>query len=334
MAENQSIKNQDSSDEIDLGQLFQLIGRGFNAIFRFILRVFLYLKKNAFILIGLILLGLAVGYGLNQIVSKRLKTEVIVKPQLNSKNYLYDVIDELQSNIAAKDTSFFQSIGIMDIDFSGLEITVGKAMEEVTSETDMQYLELLQNFENTNAIADLLRAELEDKSSFSHRITFYYKNKEKGSEFAKKVMDYINSNSYFDDVLQITRNNAENRIEQNQVLLEQVDRIVTNYTNNLASGNNPISSERIILDNQEQVNIADLFQYKNILIRDIEAKKLELAEQLQPISIINFGKPQIVRKSFFGKNIVLVPIVFILFFFLISFLRYLNRKAKLPENSK
>jgi non-homologous end joining protein Ku len=126
----------------------------------------------------------------------------------------------------------------------------------------------------------------------------------------------------------ISRNNAQGRIEQNELLLEQVDRIITNYTNNLASKNNAVSSERIILDNQEQVNIADLFEYKNLLIRDIEIKKLELAEQTQPISIINFGKSHEVQKSFFGKNLVLIPSMFILIFLFVSFLFFLNKKSK------
>ncbi|PIB23368.1 hypothetical protein [Maribacter sp. 4G9] len=328
MAENQSVKNQNSSDEIDLGQLFQLIGRGFNALFRFILRVFLYLKKNLFILIGLVLVGFAVGYGLNQIVSKRQKTDVIVKPQMESKNYLYDIIDEIQANIDSKDTNFFKSIGIEEVDYSGLEIMVNRVIEEGSSDRDMQYLELLQSFENTDAIADIVRAELENKSSFNHRITFYYKNKELGIHFAEKVMEYINSSTYFDEILMISRDNAQGRIEQNELLLEQVDKIITNYTNNLASKNNAVSSERIILDNQEQVNIADLFEYKNLLIRDVEIKKLELAEQSQPISIINFGKSHEVQKSFFGKNLVLIPSIFILIFLFVSFLFFLNKKSK------
>ncbi|KAA2219258.1 hypothetical protein F0361_06515 [Maribacter flavus] len=328
MAENQSMKNQNSSDEIDLGQLFQLIGKGFDSLFKFILRVFVYLKRNIFILIGLAAIGFAVGYGLNQIVTKRQKTDVIVKPQLESKNYLYDVIDEIQANIDAKDSSFFESIGIEEVDFAGLEITVNRVIEEGTSDRDMQYLELLQSFENTDAIADIVRAELENKSSFNHRITFYYKNKELGIQFAKKVMEYINSSTYFDEVLMISRNNARGRIEQNELLLDQVDKIITNYTNNLASRNNAVSSERIILDNQEQVNIADLFEYKNLLIRDIEIKKLELAEQTEPISIINFGKSHEVQKSFFGKNLVLIPSILIVVFLFVSFLVYLNQKSK------
>ena len=330
MAENQTPANQNSSDEIDLGQLLQLIGKGFNAIFRFFLRIFLYLKKNIFILIGLILVGLVIGYGLNQIISKKLKTEVIVKPQMESKNYLYDVINEIQANIKAKDTVFFNSIGIEEIDFNALEVTIAPVDDnKVSTESEMKYLELLQSFENTASIADIVRAELQNKSSFNHRLTFFYKNPELGKKIAKMVMEYINTNPYYVRLIATNRSNASGRIEQNQVLLKQVDEIITNYTNSLALKGNNAVSERIVLDNQEQVNIADLFEYKNRLIRDIETKKLELEENIEPISIINFGKPQMVQTSFFGKNIVILPLILIAMFFIWTFLAYLNKKSKL-----
>jgi hypothetical protein len=329
MAENQSPNTQNSSDEIDLGQLFQLIGKGFNAIFLFFLRVFLYLKKNLMILLGLIIVGLSVGFGLSKIISTKYKTEIIVKPQMESKNYLYDVISEIQSNILAKDTLFFNSIGINEIDFTGLEITINRVLTEGSTERDLQFLELLQSFENIDAISDIVRAELQNKSSFYHRITFFYKNVEKGSDFANRIMSYINSNKYFDGLLRVYRGNAMNRIEQNQVLLNQVDEIIKNYTNTLASKKESSLGERIILDNQEQVNIADLFEYKNLLIRDIETKKIELEERTNPVSLINFGKSQQVQKSFFAKKIFLVPSILLGMFFTFSLLRYLNKKSKL-----
>jgi hypothetical protein len=328
---DQQTNNTTSSDEIDLGQLFQLIRRGFDAIFRFILRVFLYLKKNILILIGLLVVGLAIGYGLNKITTQRLKTEIIVQPQLDSKNYLYDAVNEIQSNISAKDTLFFKSIGIDSIDFSGLEITIGRVVEEGNSENDLQFLELLQSFENTDAIADIVRAELQNKSSFNHRITVFYKDVIFGDEFAKKVIAYINSNQYFNGLIEVRNANATNRINENEVLLKQVDEIIVNYTNGLANKTSSSASDRIVLENQEQVNIADIFKYKTQLIQDIESKKLELEQQTEVASVINFGKPQAVQKSFFGKNIILIPVLLLVIFFIISFFRFLNARSKILQ---
>ena len=328
MASNQSPSTQNNSDEIDLGQLFQLIGRGFNSVFRWFLRVFLYLKKNILLLIGLVVIGLAIGYGLNQIISKKYKTEVIVKPQIESKNYLYDVVAEIQSNIKSKDTLFFKSIGVDDIDFNGLDIEISRVAEVGNSESDLQYLELLQSFENTDAIADIVRAELQNKSSFNHRITFYFKNAAFGKVFSEKILKYINTNNYFNRLLEVYRDNATARIEEDEKLLVQVDRIIENYTNGLASEGSSSSNDKIILDNQEQVNIADIFEYKTGLIRDIESKKLELEEHIEPVSIINLGQPQVEQKSFFGKSIVLIPIIFISACFSLSALIYLDKKSK------
>ena len=88
-----------------------------------------------------------------------------------------------------------------------------------------------------------------------------------------------------------------------------------------------VGNDRIVLDNQETVNITGLFDLKNDLITDIESKNLELEESTDPIKIINFGKPQQIIKTIYRKNIVLFPTILIGMFFLFSLVKYLNRKA-------
>ncbi|WP_394974407.1 hypothetical protein [uncultured Croceitalea sp.] len=316
-----------NSEEIDLGQLFHLIGNGLKNIFNSFLRVFLYLKKNIFILGGLIIIGLALGYGLNKISSKQLKTEVIVRPNLESKNYLYDVVDEIQANIKAKDTTFFKSIGIENIDFRGLKVQISRVEGSSNSENDTKYLELLQSFENTEAISDILRAELQNKSSFNHRVTFCYEDSAFGQSFAKAIIDYLNTNEYFEGLTAIYKTNAESRIEENKILLKQVDNLIANYSKKMVQEDELSGNQRIVLDNQEKLNITGLFNLKNDLIKDIEAKNIELQKQTDPIKVINFGKTQVVQKSVFGQSLVLVPLVLLGIFFLISTIKYLNTKA-------
>ena len=326
MASNQTQDKQNSSDEIDLGQVFQLIGRGFNNVFLFFLRFYSYLKSNVFILIALVIVGFGLGFGLNKLTTKKLKTEIIVKPQLESKNYLYDVIDEIQSNISSKDTLYFKRIGIENVDFNGLEINISRVIEEGNTDSDLKYLKLLQSFENTDAIADIVRAELQNKSSFNHRIIIDYKNVEFGEVFAKKVISYINTNTHFGNILDTYRTNANDRIEQNQLLLNQIDIIIVNYSNSLTSKKENTTANQIIVDNKEEVNVPKLFELKNLLLRDIESKRLELIEKVEPITVVNFGKSQVIKKSFFGKNIVFIPILLLSIFFLISLIRYLNKR--------
>jgi serine/threonine protein kinase len=329
MAESNTRNSPNSSDEIDLGQLFQLIGKGFNRLFHVFLKLFLYFKKNALIFLGLIVLGVAVGFGLNQITTKKVKMEVIVKPNMESKNYLYDVINEIQAIIKAKDTAFFSNIGVELTDFDGLEVAIATVNEnKESSKGEIKYLELLQSFENTEAIADIVRAELQNKSSFNHRITFFYKDTKVGEQFAQGVMEYINSNEYFDGLIAVYRENATSRIKENKQLLKQMDEIITSYTKKMGEDNGMVGNDRIVLDNQETVNITGLFDLKNILIQDIESKNLELEQRTDPIKIINFGRPQEVQKALFGKKIVLLPLILMGTYLFGTILMFLNKKAK------
>lgn len=321
--------NNINSDEIDLGKFFQLIGKGFDNLFMLVLRLFLYFKKNALVLLVLVILGVGVGFGLNQIITKKLKTEVIVKPQMESKNYLYGVVDEIQANIKAENTDFFKEIGLSITDFKDFEIKIGPIDDDMeSSESEMKFLELLQSFENSDAVADIVRAELQNKSSFNHRITFFYKNTEKGQAFAEKIMEYINSNSYFEILIGTYRENALTRIQENKTLLKQVDELISNYAGQMAKKDVLSGADRIVLDNQERINITGLFNYKNSLIKDIEAKKIELQQRTDVINIINFGKPQEVQKAIYGREIVLIPSILLAGFILISILTYLNKKSK------
>lgn len=326
MADNQTQNS--NSDEIDLGQLFQLIGNGFKKLFTTLLRLFLYLKKNALILLLLIIVGIGIGFGLNQISVKEMKTEVIVKPQMESKNYLYDVVNEIQANIEAKNLEFFQNIGLKRDDLKALKIEIVPIDDgKLSSDNEMKFLELLQSFENTDAVADIVRAELQNKSSFNHRIIFYYKDANKGQLFVENMMEYINSNAYFDGLIEVYRENAETRIEENKSLLKQVDELISNYSKQMNQKDSYAGADRIVLDNQERINITGLFNLKNNLIRDIEKKKLELKQKTDAIKVINFGSPHEVIRPFFGKKIVFIPLILIGMFFVFSFLKYLNKKT-------
>jgi len=333
MADQQTSKETTSNDEIDLGQLFKMIGNGFNRVFQWFLGVFIYFKKNFLILIILLVVGVLIAIGLNQLVSEKLKTEVIVKPNFESKAYLYDVVNEIQANIKGNDTVFFSRIGISLPNLKGYEITIEKTMEENDSDdNNLEYLELLEKFQDNGLVTAVTRTEILNKSSLEHKIIFTFKDEENGRKFSQKVMEYINSNSYFKELTKINRENAQNRIKQNESLLVQMDELINRYADKMASPESQFAEQRIILDTEKQLDIAELFKLKNNLIRDIERKKMELQEQKDAISIIYFAEPHVVQKSFFGEKIVLIPLILMAMFFLIDIIKYLNKKAEEIEN--
>ena len=320
--------NQNNSDEIDLGQLFQMLRNGFNKLGVFFLRLFIYLKKSALILIGLVVLGVAIGYGLKFITTEKVQLDVIVRPNLESKDYLYDVISEIESNIKDKNPTFLNRLDITGEDLKGFEISIVavKKEEKEDNEKQLEYLEVLQKFQNTDLIADVIREELLKKTELNHRITFTYKNSN-GEEIARKLLDYINSNGYFTELLSVQKENSRERIEKSEVLISQIDTIIQSYSKNLNKQGSPLETGKLVLQNEERLNVTGLITLKTELIEDIEEKKMEFKQLNGPISIINFGNPHQVGKAFFGKKIIVLPLLFIAIFFLLSFLKYLNRKA-------
>lgn len=329
MADQQTSKQSSSNDEIDLGQFFNMIGNGLNKMFQWFLGVFIYFKKNFLVLLILIVVGVLIAFGLNQLVTEKLNTEVIVKPNFESKAYLYDVVNEVQANIKSNDTVFFGRIGISLPNLKGYEITIDKTLKDNDSDdNDLEYLELLEKFQDNGLVTAVTRTEILNKSSLEHKIIFSFKDAENGRKFSQKVMEYINSNSYFKELTKINRENAQDRIRQNESLLVQMDELINRYADKMASPESQFAEQRIILDNEKQLDIAELFKLKNNLIRDIERKKMELQEQKDAISIIYFGEPHVVQKPFFGKNIILIPLILIAIFFLIDITKYLNRKSK------
>ncbi|NQZ43245.1 MAG: hypothetical protein HRT65_02970 [Flavobacteriaceae bacterium] len=320
---------QTASDEIELGQLFQLMGSGFNKFFKGVLRLFLYLKRNALILIGLCVFGALLGLGLKQITNEKMLTEIIVRPNLDSREYLYDVIKEIQANIKSQNQSFFESMDIDIKEYEGVEIEVKSLGNKKSKlEDELKYLELLKGLDFSTSVSDIVRNEILSRNSLNHKISISYLTNIDGQMFAEKIMAYINSNPYFTDLIGLYRSNAEKRIEQNLEVIEQLDVLIDQYSKNLAEKDErSADSGRIILDNDDQVDIRRLFDLKNSLIADIENKKVEIRKQTEAIRIINFGRPHEVIKPFFGKTIVLIPLVLIGAFFVFSMIKYLNRKS-------
>ncbi|QCX01868.1 hypothetical protein FGM00_17745 [Aggregatimonas sangjinii] len=333
MSANTPSSKNTASDEIDLGQLLQLLKRGFHQLGNVFLRIFLFFKKYALILIGLAALGVAISFGLNQIISKKLKTEVIVRPNFDSKDYLYDVVNELTANIKAENENFFKSIGVELEDLKGFEIEI-EPIEDVVKEDEdevmnqMRYLEALSNFKEQSYVVDIIKSELAEKSVVNHKITFLYTNELTGPEISRKLLKLINTNDYLEEFREISVSNAASRIEDNTKLIIQIDDLVANYSKSLTNESSKPGTGTLYFEKENALNVPSLLTLKNNLIKEVEEKKLELKQQANIISIINLGNTQVVRKSLFNNRMFTIPMVLVLGFLLFIFLRYLDRKAK------
>ena len=330
MAEQLPPKNSQSSDEIDLGQLFKMIRKGFDAIFRGFLRFFLYLKDNFVKLAILVFIGFGIGYALKFVILDQLKTEIIVKPNFDSKDYLYNVVEEISSNLSVKDTTFFSELGIVVSELKSLRIQIEPILEQEEEEEDnkeqLEYLEILQNFKEESFVKEAVKSEIQKKSNLNHRITFFYKNALAGRAATLKLMNYIENNVYYNQLKETYNENSKTKIEKNTELINQIDLLISGFSKQLAEEKS-LSQGTMVLDTEEGLDVTGLLSFKNLLVKEIEVKKLDIIEQSKIINVINIGKTQKVSVPIYSQGMTIVPIILLGFFVLYSILKFLNRKA-------
>jgi hypothetical protein len=322
-------RNTKTSDEIDLGQFFHLIGNGFRSIFTGILRGFLFVKGNFFWFLGLIILGWVTGFLVNKLGEQKYQQEVIVTPGLITGNYLYDVVAELQASLEFRDTVFFNSIGI-DLSKTPnfkMEIAALRTDSKDEASEDRELIKLLGTLGESETFSELIKGELMAKTTRDHRVTFFYKDPEYGVIWAQKIINYINSNTYYGAILDTEIENAKDRILKNDSLAHQIDRLVDSYTKKLGT-ENPGTEGRLVLESQEALDISSLIEQRKGLIINTEIKKLELDQKKGIITVVNFGKPHAILKPLFRKNLVFFPLVYIGLFLLVTLIRYLNQRAE------
>lgn len=317
-------------DELDLSQIFTFLQKIWEAFFNAVLSVFKYLKKYALILLGLMIVGVAISFGLNKLVPKKHRTEVIVKPNHQSKEYLNSTVAEIQSKIDSKDNAFFESLDIDVENVKGYSVSV-VALDNVPDKVNyenLEYLELLNELPNQDLVNDVLRAEILAKTNLNYKIIFSYPAKTEGYDIAQKLMSYINENTYYHRVNEVNIYNAKSRIAKNKEAIEQIDRLLKNYTDNLGQNKPEVPVSALVLAQENGFDAAALFNLKNGFLKDIESLELKIVEMQSPINIISFGKSHEIQTSVFGERIVWIPAILIALFVFYTLLAYLNVKAK------
>ena len=233
MAEQPS-KN--TSDEIDLGQLFQLIGRGFQKIFNFIGSIFkgifhlvilflLFLQKNFIVLAIAIVVGATAGFLADMYKTPKFISKMVVEPNFNSVQQLYNNIDFYNDLAKAEDSLTLSR---------ALDISVGEAatIEEVFVDSysdENQKIKLFDDFirelDTTTVKALDYESYLKNFNSMDarfHQISLVSTNDQVAKKAQPAIVKSISANEYFK--LQ-KRINDENLELQEKIYNQQLSEI-------------------------------------------------------------------------------------------------------------
>ncbi len=116
MSNHHPTQNGPSSEEVDLGQLFQMIGNAFKKLFKFIVGIFkgifnltilflLFLQQHFLKFVVATVIGLALGIYLDMVKEPKFISTMVVEPNFNSVQQLYNNINFYNELARAEDST-------------------------------------------------------------------------------------------------------------------------------------------------------------------------------------------------------------------------------------
>ncbi len=309
-----------SSEEVDLGYLLKKSNDIFKSIARGIFKVIDFFIKNIIWVILLIILGVVIGFYKDYNAKKFYDNQVIVIPNFESVDYLYDKVEAINSKITSNDTIFLKEI---------FKENVGKMGKiEIEPIVDV-YNFISQSRENIDILRIL--AQNQDFSEYIEDISTskYYKYHRlkipiEGSESSQKIIsdlfDYLNSNEHFKNYQQIFSETNSYEIQKHYEMITQVDSMVKSMYE--ISG---ISSNVSVNNTSDQHY---LIERKRLLIEDLYKLKMAQKDYFSSIKVVNVDYNLEPEKFLNISNKIKYPIILVSLFSLVFFIIYLFKSLR------
>ncbi|QFZ54442.1 hypothetical protein FEZ18_06350 [Oceanihabitans sp. IOP_32] len=311
------------SDEVDLGQLFKLIGNGFNRFFKFIGSIFksiflafvwlvFFIKKHLVKLAIAAVIGIILGVVLDQTSDPVYKSYITVKQNYDTGENLNSAINYYNDLVKQKDLNTLEAV--LGINQEELAAIIDFEMKSVTSENEKlveydAYLKTIDTALVKNIDFETFSRQYKTYNHKYQQIAIKAKQRNSFNALFSKIIENINTNPYL-------KREQEKDLQalQNQALaisksLVKSDTLLSVYQKAIlksAEFDNNFQGKITVIDNEEKFSSTKDFELYN--------KDLELREQLVEIEREIADKAQIIeitssaqdsgsvddRKNFFG----------------------------------
>ena len=334
------------SDEIDLGQLFQIIGNGFKKFFNFIENIFkgifhiiilflLFLQKHfiKFVVAGVV--GLAIGIYLDMNKEPVYVSSMVVEPNFNSVQQLYNNINFYNELARAKDsTTLAEALGL-----SLTEASTLKKFEVESFSDENQKIQLFDRFVRTldSATQKVIDMEnyLKNFNSFDarfHNISVIATNNEIVKKIQTAIINSISRNEYFklqknvsDENLKFQDSIYSRQLVDIDSLQRLYKRVMEKEAEKPLQGTNISLGENGGQENKELTLISQVDKLKKSLVLLNE----ERANKSSILNVISaFPRRGVELKGIWNSNKFRIPFGFIVLTLLLLSLWNLNSYLK------
>jgi len=333
---SQNSTNSDNQ-EIDLSMISNKINRFFGGLGTSIYRGIVFFKRNLLLTGILVVAGAGLGIYLD-ISNKSYDSEIIVRPNFGSIDYLYSKIDLLESKIKERDTLFLKSIGIeKPKNLNLIEIEPVIDIYSFVSNADKNSDQNTQNFELVKLLAEdgdinkIIKDRVTSKNYSSHKIHLRTKGQIQDSKIIIPIMNYLNNNEYYEAIRKTYVKNIAIKMLKNEETINQINELLNQFSN---STNSTQKSDKLVYYN-ENTQLNEIIKTKEGLLFELGNQRLELANVDNIIkktsAVINIKNSESVN----GKLKFVLPILFIFGFVLVrSFFKFYKKQTLKAQQNR
>ncbi len=299
-----STKQQETTnEEVDLGSLFVIIGRGFRNFFKFIGSIFkgffdflitilLFIKSNIVKLGIASLLGAIFGFIIEFYYPDKYASEMLVEPNFKSVKQLYYNVDFYNDLVEQKDTlTLAKTFNISEDDAASLKKF---SIEPIINKNDI--INAYDEFINRVDTATVSRYSFEDfKPQFkeldykTHKIVVVsYKNNVFKS-LSNTIISSVVKNDYFERVRNLTNEYLDRTDAVYRQNLKQIDSLAKVYMQvMIAEAKKETSGTNIDLGSQNRrAREIDLFETSIKINEELEEVSEKRSEKHDVINVIS-----------------------------------------------
>lgn len=337
---------ENTSDEIDLGQLFKLIGNGvnkagnfieyfFKGIFRFFISCLQFLRIHFLKICIAGGIGVGVGWYLDSNTASVYISSMVVEPNFNSTQQLYNNLQFYNDLAKQKEyTALAEALKISETEATTIQKAAIESFSDQTQKVK-QFSEFIQELDTVSQklvdYEDYLM-NFNDINAKFHRVQIIATDPEVAKKCQDAIVNSIENNEYFKLQKKVNNQNIALKDSMIERQLEEIDSLHVFYkkikvieANKLEGTTNINMAE----NGSEGISEIELMNHA----RQLKENKISLnnkrANTESTINIISdFPNKGTLVNDFFSRKIVLLPMISIVLLVLILLLVGLNRYLK------
>ena len=338
------------SEEVDLGQLFKLIGKAFDRLFKFIgglfrgvfnlcIQFLLFIQKHFIKLVIVSIIGFAIGVYLDMTKDTKYISTMVVEPNFNSVQQLYNNINFYNELAKAEDLKGLSEV----LNISEDEALSIKKFKIESYSDENQKVQLFDKFvrslDSTTQKSIDMQSYLENFNSFDtrfHTVSVIATNNNIAKKIQPAIISSISRNEYFNLQKDINDINIKLQDSLYSKQISEIDSLQLLYKKvMLKEADRPMEGTSISLgekggnDNRELALINKEEELKTSLVK----LNIERANKSSILNVISdFPKKGVKERGLLKSYKFIIPFLLLSLTLLILALLSVNRYLKNYKN--